>query len=49
MKRVIFALLVIVICSQAQAKYSGGSDLTGDEWVDLDDLTIFCDNWLDAQ
>jgi hypothetical protein len=29
--------------------YCGGSDLTGDEWVDLDDLDALVDNWLDAQ
>ena len=26
--------------------YCGGTDLTGDQWVDLDDLAILCDNWL---
>jgi len=26
--------------------YCGGTDLTGDEWVDLDDLAAFAGNWL---
>jgi len=29
--------------------YCGGTDLTGDEWVDLDDLDALLENWLDAQ
>jgi hypothetical protein len=26
--------------------YCGGSDLTGDGWVDLEDLAAFVNNWL---
>jgi len=28
--------------------YCGGADLTGDEWVDLYDLALLCDNWLEG-
>jgi hypothetical protein len=27
--------------------YCGGTDLTGNNWVDFDDLKVFCDNWLE--
>jgi hypothetical protein len=26
--------------------YCGGKDLTGDEWVDLEDLALLCENWM---
>jgi len=29
--------------------YCGGSDLTGDKWVDLDDLAVFVEHWLHTQ
>jgi hypothetical protein len=29
--------------------YCGGTDLTGNKWVDLDDLDALVENWLDAQ
>jgi hypothetical protein len=27
--------------------YCGGTDLTGNNWGDFDDLKVFCDNWLE--
>jgi hypothetical protein len=42
----ILALLLVCLTAPVLAKYSGGTDLTGDGWVDLEDLAAFADNWL---
>jgi hypothetical protein len=44
-----FALMGLKWMQSDTHLYCGGSDLTGDEWVDLDDLAILCENWLQGQ
>jgi hypothetical protein len=43
-----FALMALKWLQADSNLYCGGTDLTGDGWVDLNDLNVLADNWLEG-